>query len=431
MKHALFRPALAILALCSAAVAVAQQLTFTPLNPSGIYAPGEKAGWAISLATGATVPAGGFKYVLKQNGLDVLKSGELDLVGGQATIATTLNEPAMLFLEVLPADPKGKRNLTGAAIAPTKLQPVVPCPADFDAFWAAKIKLLKSIPAEPVLTPGESGKAGVEYATIKMKNLGGAHVYGQLAKPAREGKFPAMLMMQWAGGPYPLEKAWITEHAAKGWLVLNVEAHDVPGDMPKEFYAALPALIKNYTAIYNDDRERNYFLQMILGDYRALDYLASRPDWDGRTLLVMGTSMGGQQSLSVAGLHPQVTHLIVNVPAGADSNAALHGRAAGYPNWDLAKPNVKETALYFDTVNFAARIKATCLVALGFVDETCPPAGIWTAFNQIQGPKEAAPMIDSPHNHLATPAQLQPYTTRSAAWLSALVSGAPAPLPAP
>jgi cephalosporin-C deacetylase-like acetyl esterase len=39
---------------------------------------------------------------------------------------------------------------------------------------------------------------------------------------------------------------------------------------------------------------------MYLGDYRAVEYLASLPDWDGKTLVVMGTSMGGQQSLCVA-----------------------------------------------------------------------------------------------------------------------------------
>jgi len=55
---------------------------------------------------------------------------------------------------------------------------------------------------------------------------------------------------------------------------------------------------------------------MYLADYRAVEYLASRPDWTAKTLVVMGTSMGGQQSLAVAGLNPKITHLIVNEPAG-------------------------------------------------------------------------------------------------------------------
>lgn len=130
--------------------------------------------------------------------------------------------------------------------------------------------------------------------------------------------------------------------------------------------------------------------------------------------------MGGMQSLATAGLHQKVTHLIVNVPAGCDTNAPLHGRQLGYPFFPAGNPKVMETALYVDPVNFASRIKATSLVAMGFIDTISPPAGIWTAFNQISGPKEVVPMIDSPHNHLATPAQQAPYTRRSEEWLSAI-----------
>jgi cephalosporin-C deacetylase-like acetyl esterase len=162
---------------------------------------------------------------------------------------------------------------------------------------------------------------------------------------------------------------------------------------------------------------------MYLGDCRAVDYLTGRPDWDGKTLVLMGTSMGGQQSLCIAGLHPRVTHVIVNEPSGCDADGSLHGRKAGYPNWDPGDPRVMATALYFDPVNFASRIKAACLVAMGFVDETSPPVGVWIAFNQIPGPKEAVPMIDSPHNNRATAGQQRPYTDRSAAWLAALVRG--------
>jgi cephalosporin-C deacetylase-like acetyl esterase/lysophospholipase L1-like esterase len=283
--------------------------------------------------------------------------------------------------------------------------------------------MLKNVPENAVLTPADSGRPGVEYATIRMDNVNGAHVYGQLAKPKRPGKFPALVIFQWASPPYPLQKQWVTDRAAEGWLALNIEPHDVLPDQPQSYYDALPQELKHYESIGRDDRDKNYFLQMYLADYRAVDYLAGRPDWDGKTLVVMGTSMGGQQSLCVAGLNPKITHVIVNEPAGCDTNGPLHGRASGYPFWPADNPQVMKTALYFDPVNFAPRIKATSLVALGFVDTIAPPVGIWIAFNQIRGPKEAVPMVDSPHNNLATPAQQRPYTSRSAEWLNTLVHG--------
>ena len=59
-----------------------------------------------------------------------------------------------------------------------------------------------------------------------------------------------------------------------------------------------------------------------------------------------------------------------------------------------------KTALYFDTVNFASRIKAPVLAAIGFIDTICPPAGVWTAINQIPGLREVIPMVESDHNNI-------------------------------
>jgi cephalosporin-C deacetylase len=155
----------------------------------------------------------------------------------------------------------------------------------------------------------------------------------------------------------------------------------------------------------------------------AIEYIATRPDWDGQTIVVMGTSMGGQQSFAAAGLNPRVTALIVNVPAGADVTAALHGRGSSYSNWNVSRPEVRETARYFDTANFADRITARSLVAMGFIDDVAAPAGIWSVFNGIAGAKEPVPMVDSPHNNFATPESERAFATRSAAWLDALVRG--------
>jgi cephalosporin-C deacetylase len=409
----------------AASICPAQQLILTPLDPSGIYDLNEPAGWSVHLPQGVAAPTGNYTYTVKKNNAEVIKTGRLDLSSGAGKIEVSLDEPAMIYVEVTPPGENGARKkiVVGAAIAPTRLQPSVPRPSDFDAFWEAKIKLLKEIPENPVLTPGESGRPDVQYATIVMDHVDDTHVFGQLAKPRREGKFPALVILQWASPPYPLEKSWVTDRAAEGWLALNIEPHDVPPDRPRAYYDALPDTLKHYESLGNDDRDKSYFVRMYLRDYRAVDYIASRPDWDGKTLVVMGTSMGGQQSLCVAGLHPQVTHVIVDEPAGCDTNGPLHGRQSSYPFFPADKPRVMEAALYVDPVNFAPGIKATSLVAMGFVDTIAAPAGIWTAFNQIRGPKEAVPMIDSPHNNLATPEEQLPYTERSAQWLDTLVKG--------
>lgn len=412
---------LALLFAIAALSAQAEDLELTPFKSSGIYEVGEKAGWTVTAGPDAS-PTAAYTYTIKKNNFDVIKTGKLDL-SSTATIEATLDEPGMLYVEIDDGDAATPVKAVGAAIAPYRLEPSLPAPEDFDRFWATKIKELRAVPANPVLTSKPSGNSEVEYYTIKMDHVGGKNVHGQLSKPKRPGKFPGLVIFQWASPPYPLEREWVTDRAAEGWLALNIEPHDVLPDQPKAYYDALPQELKEYQKIGRSDRDKNYFLQMYLADIRAIDYLTTLPEWDGKTLLVMGTSMGGQQSLCAAGLHPKVTHLIVHVPAGADTHGPLHGRASGYPNWPTDDPKILETSRYFDTVNCAARIEVPSLVSMGFIDTTCPPAGIFIAFNQIRGYKEAVPLVDSPHNHLATPEQQAPYTQRSAEWMRALLAG--------
>jgi cephalosporin-C deacetylase len=394
---------------------------YVPYQPSGIYAQSETVGWNVTLPWGSPPVS----YVIRRNNLEELGRGTIR-PGMPARIEARLEEPGMVYVEIIENRPGAQPKALGAAVAPEKIARAVPEPKDFDAFWAAKIRALRGIPARPQLTSKPSDRDGVDFAILKMNHLDGKHVWSQVAKPhdpTRRKKYPGLLILQWAGPPYPLQKSWVTDRAAEGWLALNIEPHDVMPDQPQEYYDALPEALKNYNSIETRNRDRNYFLYMYLADIRAADYLASRPDWDGRTLVVMGTSMGGQQALCTAGLHRGVTAMLVNVPAGADVNGDAHGRKTGYPFWDPNDPKVLETAQYFDTAHCAARIKVPSLVSMGFIDVATTPVSIWAAFNQIKGPKEAVPMPASPHNHLATPEQSLPWTQRSAAWMRALLEG--------
>jgi cephalosporin-C deacetylase-like acetyl esterase len=401
----------------AAPLALAQGLSFTPFHPNGIYAVGEKAGWTVTLPQHTATSATTYTYVIKKNNFDTIKTGALDLSSGTATIDISLNEPAMLYATVTAnsADPSAKVPAIhlGAAIAPSQLKPSVPRPADFDRFWDAKLKALAAIPIHPVLTPAASSPAGVELCTVQLDSVG-SHVQGYLAKPSKEGKFPALVIFQYAG-VYALQPKTVTSRAAEGWLAFDVDSHDLPPNQAD----GIPT---TYPSIGDEDRETSYFLNMYLRDSRAIDYISSRPDWDGKTIVIMGSSMGGQQSLATAGLNSKVTAVIVNEPAGADLNGELHGRKPGYPNWPSNNPKVMAAAPYFDPVNFASRIKAPVLAGIGFIDTTAPPAGIWTAINQIPGPKEAVPMIESDHNN-RTPQKQGAYNSRYQEVLGIILHG--------
>jgi len=417
---------------------IPQHLSFTPFHADGLYNVGDTVGWTVTPAAQTPgTPVYAYKWTIRRNNAVVLKEGKLDLSSGKATIEIAADQPEMVYVAVEayddltpgaePAAPNAPRftggnagrntgfYALGAAVAQGKLGLSTPRPSDFDAFWDGKLTAQSKIPVNAKLTPVETTVAGVELSMFELDALG-SKTHGYVAKPAREGKFPALIQLQYAG-VYALMPAASARRASEGWLMINVDSHD---KLPSDPAGTVP---RGYQAVGNTDREASYFLNMYLRDSRALDYLLTRSDWDGRTVVLTGGSMGGQQSLVLAGLRPdKITAVLVCVPAGADSNGDLHGRKAGYPNWDSTKPEVMTTALYFDTVNFASRIKAPVMAGMGFIDTISPPAGVWTALNQIAGPVEALPLIESEHDNL-TPQKGRACPARTADILNLLVHG--------
>jgi len=419
--------------LLMAVPALAQPLnpfiTFTPLHANGLYKAGERYGWTVRAPMGmSTQDPLAYDYTIRENNLNVIASGTIDLSSGSATITGSLDHPAMVYVRLTPnragmvtppaplpvaaapgrgptgPSPADLDKLTvGAAIDPTNFKPSIPRPADFESFWAAKLAALAKVPVNPQLTPLIAPKPNIDFTKVQLDSLG-SHVQGYLATPKGGGKHPAIVLFQYAG-VYALDPRTAADRAAEGWLAFNVDSHD-------QDPAAADGAPRNYAMVGANDRETSYFLSMYLRDSRAIDYIRSRPDWDGKTIVVMGTSMGGQQSFAAAGLNPDhVTALVVNVPAGFDVNGEKAGRKTGYPGWPADDAAIMQAGQYFDPVNFAPNIRAKSVVAFGLIDTTSPPAGVFTAFDQIPAPKEAIPMVESDHNHI-TPQKQEAYLQR-------------------
>ncbi len=378
----------------------AQTIVATTDRSDGIYQIGQTVQFRVALTNATAATA--VNYVIKKGAFTEVASGSLELTNGAGVVETRLTEPGTLLAEFRSGASRQPRTLAGVVVAPEKIAAAGPRPADFDAFWESKVKELQAIPTNAKLETVEAGKPGVDYWKISMDNIRGTHIQGQLARPKLGEKFPALLIVQWAG-VYALQKNWVTDRAAEGWLALNINPHELPIDQSAAFYREQSAgPLSNYPTIGNEDRETSYFLRMYLSCYRAADYFAGRPDWDGKTLVVTGTSQGGLQSLMLAGFHSKITAALALVPAGCDMRGPDAGRAPGWPQWyyntqgkDAAK--VRHAGEYYDVVNFAPRVTCPVLVGLGLIDETSRPAGILAALNLMRGPKEIVIMPRADH----------------------------------
>lgn len=81
--------------------------------------------------------------------------------------------------------------------------------------------------------------------------------------------------------------------------------------------------MNNYPRQGQASRDTFYFKGMYMRVLRALAYAKTRPEWDGRTLLVYGGSQGGAQAMAAAALDPDVSFCLVTVPALCDHAGSL------------------------------------------------------------------------------------------------------------
>ncbi len=339
--------------------------------------------------------------------------------GGLSVDGGTMTEPGFLrCIVTTQVAGRSYRGLATAAFAPEAIKATQVEPADFDAFWAAGKADLAKVPldAKLVLMP-EACTSSVDVYHVSFQTVGRgpvqARIYGILCEPRAPGHYPAILKVPGAGvRPYSGDP----EMAAKGAIVLEIGIHGIPVNMAKDVYDVLYAGGLNGYWLYNlDDREHYYYHRVYLSCVRANDFLASRPGWDGRNLLVMGASQGGQLSIVTAALDPRVTGLSATHPAGCDLSAELHGRAGGWPHPFMPGPDGKpspqatpakiETATYYDTANFARRVRVPGYYNWGYNDEVCPPTAAYAAYNLITAPKTLGLTLELGHAY--TPEQAE------------------------
>ena len=265
---------LAIVAL----VVHSQELKVSPDKAGGIYEVGQTVHWLVEWKTNSPTPVLQFRFL--SGGLTEVGHGYLTFSNHVAALESKFESPGTMLLEVKDGNNSPQLRATaGAVAAPEKISVAKPRPQDFDAFWQAKLKELESVPANPKLQIVDVGNETLSYSKITMDNIRGSHIYGQLARPAQGNKFPALLILQYAG-VYGLKTSWVTDRAKEGWLALNIEAHDLPIDRPESFYQEQNnGPLREYQSIANDDRDASYFLRMYLSCYRTLEYRFIREDW--------------------------------------------------------------------------------------------------------------------------------------------------------
>lgn len=387
MKQLLY---LAVALLLPGAVMAEAKLTVRADRESAIYQANEPIKFKIKLADDGK-GLGNQKLTYDLSGdVAVNKKGELVTdANGEAELATALARPGFLKCTAkLASNPKVEGS-GGAGIDPLKITPSRPKPADFDAFWDNRKKIIDNFPWQVKLTPVDSNNPKVKLYDLEVALPEGAPMRGYLAIPAdaKAKSLPAYVSYHGAGVRSSGRPVGM---AAQGVIALDINAHGILNGQPDAFYKDLETgALKSYRYDGCEDRDKSYFRGMFERVYQSLRYVKSRPEWDGKNLIVNGGSQGGGQALVAAGLDPAVTCCVALVPALCDHGGIANGRESGWPRFQWSSGGITPAKLaaadYIDAVNFVTRVNpdAEFYLSTGFIDLSCNPASVYAAYNTI------------------------------------------------
>ena len=343
--------------------------------------------------------------------MPAVASGKVKLKKGRAIIDMgTMKSPGFLDLRL---NIGGKyQHHVKVGFSPELLKPYTGNPQDFDTFWKVNLEEARLAAKNDDLVV--SCKKVEHYCTdetdmylLKLKTDRRHAVYGYLSKPKKAGKYPVVLCPPGAGIKTIKEPMRNIYYAKNGFIRLEMEIHGLNPEMTDEQFKEITAAFdyeNGYLTNGLDDRDNYYMKHVYVACVRAIDYLTSLPDWDGRNVFVQGGSQGGALSLITAGLDSRVTACVANHPALSDMAGYLDHRAGGYPHFNRMKnmltPEKVKTLTYYDVVNFARRIVCPVYLTWGYNDNVCPPTTSYIVWNLITAPKES--LITPVNEHWTT-----------------------------
>ncbi|HQL95580.1 MAG TPA: alpha/beta fold hydrolase [Candidatus Hydrogenedentes bacterium] len=287
-----------------------------------------------------------------------------------------------------------------------------PKPADFDAYWAAALAELEATAPAPEFLPAEFQTPFAECFDLWFTGVGGARVYAKYLRPRHAKEVPHPAVLQFHG--YSGSSGDWQDKLGLAALGFSVAALDVRGQggRSQDPGGALGNTLHGHIIRGLDDApERLFYRSVFLDTVQLARVVMALPEVDARRVGAMGMSQGGALTLACAALEPRIRRLAPMCPFLCDYRRVWEMDLAkdAYEelrNWfrRFDPRHERETEIftrlgYVDCQHLAPRIQGEVLMAVGLMDEICPPSSQFAAYNRITAPKEMALFPDFAHEH--------------------------------
>lgn len=364
------------------------------------YKIGEEMNMTVYLSTGTDL-ASCAQFAWTMKGDDGKTSeGFAPGINGSVSFKTTLDTNGFVMITVKALDATGKEinenvRFSGAmGVHPELVTQTHEEPSDFDAFWEKAIADMNAVSPEIIEMKEVSAQGGFKAYKMKVacvgndKWTGETYVSGYLSYP--EGASAGSLKMRATFQGYGVSSPSVS--CSDGYITFAVCGHSIEVGEDSTYYTDLASgALKGHGWYATDNADPNevYFKYMLLRDLQALrfmkQYFGSDGNslWDGKTITLSGASQGGFQVIALAALDSDVTSVNAGVPWLCD----IGGYTDGKKIKSSFQPEYCDSIRYFDTANFAKRVKCPVSISAGLGDPLCPPAGVAAMYNSLTCPR--------------------------------------------
>jgi cephalosporin-C deacetylase-like acetyl esterase len=326
---------------------------------------------------------------------------ELGVPGASISFAAEKAGGYQCKVTISPTNEATIEKTIGIVVDPEKITSKWTVPKDFDQFWERQKARLATVPMQTKITPLKAEECNV--FDVQIDCVDNIPVSGLLATSydAKPGSCPAIILLHGAG-VRSANYNEIVQYANKGTIALNINAHGIPNFKDPEYYEQLATnalLDYRFKGFYDDTADNIYFVNMFLRVKRAIEFMAARPEWDGKNIFLIGGSQGAFQAFAGAYLDDRVTAIATGVPAG--SNMPEAGWPFSYGELDnitqAQRQQQYKNAPYVDNVSFASKLTIPATMTVGLIDNTCSPNGVYAVYNAYQGAKVIFAGPEMPH----------------------------------
>lgn len=256
-------------------------------------------------------------------------------------------------------------------------------PVDFDKFWKDTRAEMAATPPnfKMTLLPDTLKNNNRNAYFIEMTSLDNVIVKGYLTVPKRKGKFPVILGLP--GYQVSVAPLYGIDNDL-ALFTLDVRGQGMSRDVIHTPRA-------EYIFHHIEDKEKYVMRGVIMDCIRAVDFICSRPELDQSKIMVSGGSMGGFLAIATAALDDRIKLCSAQNPIMSDVR-----NLDGEVDWPIADiqqyvktqpgltfEKVLDNLDYFDTKNFAARLKCDMLLGMGLLDHLVPPNNAYVVYNRM------------------------------------------------